>query len=199
MDFPIALVKPPPHLRGWHPYKHMITLLYRNFMPRIWLIERVHTDFKEGDAVPTKVKLLHMEKTILALCLNAGTYLPRVQARFDVFAVAAQNGPLTDMQSKSKELFLGLKVLLNEYCPAAFRIGVLVRDCNWAGRDPGSGKNALAVLESCLLVMLSLVGDQWENVEYILVTWQRWHSRAPGCIHGEEYGEAMLSKLCALL
>ena len=96
-----------------------------------------------------------------------------------------------------------MKVLLKEYCPAAFRIGVLVRDCNWAGRDPGSGKNALAVQEACLLVMLSLVGDQWENVEYIktlvaaLVTWQCWHSRTPGCIHSEEYGEAMLSRLCA--
>ena len=98
---------------------------------------------------------------------------------------------------------MGLKVLLKEYCPALFRICVLVRDCNWAGRDPGSGKNALAVLESCLLALLSLVGDQWENVEYIktlvaaLVTWQRWHSRTPGCIHSEEYGEAMLSRLCA--
>ena len=98
------------------------------------------------------------------------------------------------MQSKRDELLLGLKVLLKEYFPAAFRIGFLVRDCNWAGRDPGSGKNALAVLESCLLVMLSLVGDEWENVEYIktlvaaLVTWQRWLSRTPGCIHGENMG-----------
>ena len=187
----------------WHPYKHMITMLYRNFMPTICLIERVHTDFNEGDAIPTKVKLLHMEKTMLALCLNAGTYLPRVQAKVDTFAVAAQNAPLTDLQSKSKKLLLGLKVLLKEYCPAAFRFGVLVRDCNWARRDPRSGKNALAVLESCFLFMLSLVGDQWENVEYIktlvadLFTWQRWHSQTPGCIHSEEYGEAMLSRLCA--
>ena len=116
----------------WHPYKHMITMLYRNFMPIMCFIARVHNNFKEGDAVPTKVKLLHMEKTILALCLNAGTYLPRVQAKLDACAVAAQNEPLTDMQSKSKELLLGLKVLLKEYCPAAFRIGVLVRDSNWA-------------------------------------------------------------------
>ena len=144
---------------AWHPYKHMITMLYRDFMPIISLIERIHTDFKEGDTVPTKVKLLHMEKTILALCLTAGTYLPRVHAKLDAFAVAAQNGPLTDMRAKSKELLLGLKVLLKEYCAAAFRIGVLVWDCNWAGRDPGCGKNALAVLVACLLVMLSLVGD----------------------------------------
>ena len=61
-----------PHIYGLcHPYKHMITMLYRNFMPIICVIEREHTDFKEGDTVPTKVKLLHMEKTILALCLNA--------------------------------------------------------------------------------------------------------------------------------
>ena len=114
----------------WHPYKGMITMLYRNFMPIICLIERVPTDFKEGDAVPTEVKFLHMEKTILALCLNAGTFSTRVQAKLDAFAVAAQNGPLNDMQSKSKELLLVLKVLLKEYCPAAFRIGVLVRDCH---------------------------------------------------------------------
>ena len=107
------------------------------------------------------------------------------------------------MQAKSKELLLRLKVLLKEYCPAALRIGVLVRECNWARRDPGSRKNALAVVESCLFVMLPVVGDQWENVEYIktlvaaLVTWQRWHSRTPGCIHNEEYGEEMWSKLCA--
>ena len=52
--------------------------------------------------------------------------------------------------------------------------------------------------------MLSLVGGQWENVEYIktfvtaLVTWQCWHSRTAGCIHSEEYGEAMLIRLCKL-
>ena len=62
----------------WHPFKHMITMPYRNSVPIISLIERVHTDFKEGDSTPTKVKLLRMEKTILALCLNGGTYLTRV-------------------------------------------------------------------------------------------------------------------------
>ena len=167
----------------------MISMPFSNRMPIICLIERVHTDFKEGDALPTKVKLLHMEKTMLALCLNADSYLLRGQAKLNAFTVAAQNAPLTDMQSKSKELLLGLKVLLKEYCPAAFRTDVLVGDCNWGGRDPGSGKNALAVLESSLLLILSLLGDQWENVEYIetfvaaLVTWQLWHSRTPGCIH----------------
>ena len=152
----------------------MITMLYRNFMPIICRIERVHTDFKEGDTVPTKVKLLHMEKTILAMCLNARIYLPRVQAKLDAFAVAAQNGPLTDMQSKSKERLLGLKVLLKERCPAAFRIGVLVRDCSWAGRDPGSAKIALAVLEACLFVCFlwwAINGRMWSTSRHWWLLW----------------------------
>ena len=134
-----------------------------------------------------------------ALYLSAGTYLQKVQAKIEAFAVAAQNEPLTDMQVKSKELLLVLKVLLKEYCSDALRIGALVRDCNWAGRDPGSGKHALAVLRSCLLGPVSLVGDQWENVEYIktlvaaLSTWQRWHSQTPGCFLGKEFGEVMLN------
>ena len=97
MELPVALVKPPLHLRGLAPLQAYDHYPYRNFMPIICLIERVHTYFKEGDAVPTKVKLLLMEKTILVLWLNAGTYLPRVQAKLDAFVVAAQNGAVTDM------------------------------------------------------------------------------------------------------
>ena len=151
-NFPLHCSSLPLIYEVCHPYKHMIAMLYRNCMPIICLIDRLHTDVNEGDTAPTKVKLLHMDKTILALCLYAVTYLPRVQAKLDAFAVAAQNGPLKDVHAKSKEQLLGLKVLLKEYCPAAFRIGVLVRDCNWAGSDPRSGKNALAVLESCFLL-----------------------------------------------
>ena len=32
----------------WRTYNHMITIPYHNFMPMISLIERIHTDFKEG-------------------------------------------------------------------------------------------------------------------------------------------------------
>ena len=131
-----------------------------------------------GDQVTTKVKCIHMEKTILALCLNASTYLPRIQANLDALC----------SQPKISHLLFGGKskatALLMECCPAAVRVGVLVRDCNRAGRDQGTGKNALAVLESCLLVMLSFVGTQWENMEYMktLVFWL--HGRIG--IHGHQ-------------
>ena len=121
----------------------MITMLYRNFMPIISLIERMHTDFEEWEEVPTKAKL-HMEKTILARFLNASTYLPRVHAKVEAFDVAAQNRPLTDVQAESKQLLLGLKVLLKGCRPAAFRIGVLVQDCNWAGKRSGKCEECLS-------------------------------------------------------
>ena len=123
------------------------------------------------------------------------------EAKIDVPSLATRNRAAIDLEAKARQLLLGLQVLLKEYYPAALRIGVLARDCNRATRDPGSGKNALAVLESRLLGMLAVVGTKWKNVEYIktlmcaLLTWQRWHSRTPGCIHSKEYGEAMLTRL----
>ena len=89
----------------WHPYKHMITILYRNFMPIICMMGRVPTDLKEVDAVPTKVKLLHMEKTILALCLSAGTYVPRVEAKLDAFAPARKMDHSRTFSLKARTYF----------------------------------------------------------------------------------------------
>ena len=191
MELLVALVKPPPHLQVWHPYKHMITMLYCNFMPIICVIERVQTNLKEGDIVPRKVKLLHMQKTILVLCLNDGTYLPRVRAKLDAFVVATQNGPLTEMRSKSKGLLLEMKVLLKEYFPVSFRIGVLVRDCN----------KQLAVQQLLEYTISRTTGffwhldhsnhwrgsldhtwdsvpDTWRLHELLLQDWLKWHVNA---------------------
>ena len=184
-----------------HLYKHMDYFLYSSFMPIIFLIERIHNDFKVGNKVPTKVNCVHIEKTILTLCLNASRYLPRIPPKLDALVVEPHNCPLTAVEAAANQLLVGLQVLLKEHYPAAFKIVVLVRECDGAGRDRGTPKNALVVLESCLLVMLFLMGTQWENVEALkmlvnaLVTWQCWHSRMPSGINNEEYGEAVLSRL----
>ena len=60
----------------------MITLLHRSFMPIISLVEKMHTDFKVGDQVPTKVKCIHMEKTILALYPNASPTSPELRQKW---------------------------------------------------------------------------------------------------------------------
>ena len=69
----------------------MITMLYRNFMPIIFRMERVHTDFKEGDAVPTKVKLIHMEKflhmEVSVMVYNTSSHSPNFTMMQSVMSI----------------------------------------------------------------------------------------------------------------
>ena len=91
MAFACALVKPPTHLWGLVPVQaydhHALPLLYAHYLSDG---ESAHR-FQGRGRIPTKVNLRHMEKTIPALCPVVGTYLPRVQAKLDAFAVAVQN------------------------------------------------------------------------------------------------------------
>ena len=72
----------------------------------------------------------------------------------DALSLALWNRAATDLEAKAKQLLLGVQVLLKECCLAAFRIAFLVLDCNWASRDPGGGKNWLAVLDPACLSCL---------------------------------------------
>jgi hypothetical protein len=51
----------------WHPYKHCVTLVYRQFLSILLQIER--PDLKIGDRVSCKYKVQHMERTIGTLLL----------------------------------------------------------------------------------------------------------------------------------
>ena len=151
---------------------------------------------KVGDKVPTKVKCIHTQKTILALRLSASAYLPRVQARIDELTLATQNGPATGPEAKAGQLFLCLQMLLLLELVSSFGTTIGLVEIFPMGRKPWHCWGP--VCWSCLPVC-----TEWENVENIttlvcaLLTWQRWHSRTPGCIRSEEYGEAMLTRLCA--
>ena len=101
-------------------------------------------------------------------------------------------------------MLLALKALLYTYCPAAFSIGTLVRECNWEGRGAGSGIVAKQALEMSLLLMLNILKPEEQlTKEYVKTTavallfWSQWHSGSLGCIHPEELGEALLSRFSA--
>ena len=58
-----------PLLYGvWHPYKYSVELTYKAFAPIIKFFEQ-GWDLKAGAVVPMKVKLRHMEKSIVGLFL----------------------------------------------------------------------------------------------------------------------------------
>ena len=101
-------------------------------------------------------------------------------------------------------MLLALKALPYTYCPAAFSIGTLVRECNWEGRGAGSGIVANQALEMSLLLMLNILKPEEQlATEYVKTTavallfWSRWHCASLGCIHYEELGEALLSQFSA--
>ena len=101
-------------------------------------------------------------------------------------------------------MLLALKALLYTYCPAAFSIGTLVRECNRERRGAGSGIVAKQAFEMSLLLMLDILKPEEQlATEYVKTTavallfWSQWHSASLGCTHSEELGEALLSRFSA--
>lgn len=96
---------------------------------------------------------------------------------------------------------LQLRLLISEYCPAAFVVGHRVRSCTWGHQELGSARNAKDVLEftTALLIRLSPAGRP--TLKYVrtmctaLLTWTPWHDTSPGILHAEESCEALLSKV----
>ena len=98
-----------------------------------------------------------------------------------------------------------LEYVVTDVCPALFLMGHLVRQCNWEGRELGSGLGARRALEYALFLLLRLSEGRENTVKYIktvslaLLLWRPWHTTLPGCYYSEEFGESMLAKLTALL
>ena len=76
--------------------------------------------------MPMKVKLRHMEKTIVGLLATAAN-----KARLDstTQVLMSNLAELSDAQRLGLKCLLALKALLYSYCPALLALGVLVREC----------------------------------------------------------------------
>ena len=185
----------------WHSYKYCVELIYRAFLPFIKFFEQGNS-LQVGSILPRKVKVIHMEKTLLGLMLATSSNRGRLDER--VTSLLNSQRDLTPIQRKGLRMLLALKALLYTYCPAAFSIGTLVRECNWEGRGAGSGIVAKQALEMSLLLMLNILKPEEQlTTEYVKTTavallfWSQWHSASLGCIHSEELGEALLSRFSA--
>ena len=185
----------------WHSYKYCVELIYRAFLPFIKFLEQGNS-LQVGSILPRKVKVILMEKTLLGLMLATSSNRGRVEER--VAALLSSQRDLTPIQRKGLCMLLAVTALLYTYCPAAFSIGTLVRECNWEGRGAGSGIVAKQALEMSLLRMLNILKPEEQlATEYVKTTvvallfWSQWHSASLGCIHSEELGEALLSRFSA--
>ena len=189
-----------PLLYGvWHPYKYSVEIIYKAFAPIIKFLEQ-GWDLKAGAVVPMKVKLRHMEKTIVGLFLATAANKARLDSTTQV--LMGNLAELSDVQRVGVKRLLALKALLYSYCPALLALGVLVRECNWNGRSPNSSAAAKECIGMSIVLMMNIIpSEKWLSTEYLrtntvaLLFWSDWHTRALGCLFSEEYGEAMLSRL----
>ena len=185
----------------WHSYKYCVELIYRAFLPFIKFLEQGNS-LQVGSILPCKVKVIHMEKTLLGLMLATSSNRGRLDER--VTSLLNSQRDLTPIQRKGLRMLLALKALLYTYCPAAFSIGTFFLECNWEGRGAGSGIVAKQALEMSLLLMLNILKPEEQlTTEYVKTTavallfWSQWHFASLGCIHSEEQGEALLSRFSA--
>ena len=176
----------------WHSYKCCVELIYRAFLPFIKFFGQGNS-LRVGCILPHKVKVIHMEKTFLGLMLATSSNRGRIHER--VTALLSSQRDLTPIRRKGLRMLLALKDLLHTYCPAAFSIGTLVRECNLEGLV------AKQALEMFLLLMPNILKPEEQSArEYVktiavaLLFWSQWHSSSLGCIHSEELGEALLSR-----
>ena len=122
-----------PLLYGdWHPYKYPVEITYKAFAPIIKFLEQ-GWDLKAGAVVPMKVKLRHMERTIVGLFLAKAANKARLDSNTHV--LMSNLAELSDAQRLGLKCLSALKALLYSYCLALLALGVLVCECNWSGRS----------------------------------------------------------------
>ena len=182
-----------------HPYKYSVEITCKAFAPIIKFLEQ-GWDLKAGAVVPMKVKLHHMEKTIVGLFLATTANKARLDSTTQV--LMSNLAELSDAQRLGLKCMLALKALLYSYCLALLALGVLVRECNWNGRSLHSSAAAKDCIgRSTVLMMNIILSEKWLSTEYLrtnavaLLFWSDWHTRVLGCMFFEEYGEPMLSRL----
>ena len=189
-----------PLLYGvWHPYKYSVEITYKAFAPIIKFLAQ-GWDLKVGAVVPMKVKLRHMEKTIVGSLLATAANRARLESTTQV--LMSNLAELSAAQRVGLRCLLALKALLFSYSPALLALGVLVRECNWKGWSVHSTSAAKECIGMSTVLMMNVIpSEKWLNTEYLptntvaLLFWSDWHSQALGCLFFEEYGEALLSRL----
>ena len=144
-----------PLLYGlWHPYKYAVEITYKAFAPIIKFLEQ-GWDLKAGAVVPMKVKLCHMEKTIVGLFLATTANKARLGSTTQV--LMSYLAELSDAQRLGLRCLLALSALLSSYCPALLALGVLVRECKWNGRSLHSTAAAKEYIGMSTVLMINII------------------------------------------
>ena len=138
----------------WHPYKYSVEITYKAFAPIIKFLEH-GWDLKAGAVMSIKVKLRHMEKTIVSLFLATAANKARLHSITQV--LMSSLGELSYAQRPGLRCLLVLKALLYSYCSALLALGVFVRECNWNGRSLHSTAAAKECIGMSTVLIMNMI------------------------------------------
>ena len=137
-------------------------MTYKAFVSNVKFLEQ-GWDLKIGVVLPLKLKLHHIEKTIVGVLLATAANKARLDSTAQVLLDSYR---AAGVQRVGLRCVLGLKALLYSYCPAFLALGILGPECNWNGQIASSttvAKECIAM--STVQLMHIIPSDKWLTTE----------------------------------
>ena len=178
----------------WHAYAHCVKRTFVTFKSLWAALEYPgFINFPETTAVYLKPRVDALEQMIVAMYLIHGER--RQEIRDLVNQTKSDFGDDSNMHKHAR----CLEVLLSEYVPSLFTIGLSVRECYWDLQALHTGARARDVLAFCLNYLLALEkshrNEYCRVISMALLHWTPYHSMLPAATYVEEVLEASLSRL----
>ena len=196
-----------PVLYGvWHPYKQVVNLVYRAFLPILSRLERDQPP-RAGEQLHCGKKLRYLETLFGTLLVASWSVRDELESAWQMAAGELQTESSGESVTRNSEyctdeVLGGLRALVQVWLPVVFSLGCRVRDCYWLGGPTGSLRGTVAkeVLGQCLAVVASLRQDWEAKEEYTrslavaLQVWEPWMDRVPAKCFVEEACESLLAR-----
>ena len=172
----------------WHPYKYCVDHTYSAFLFYLW--------WHLNTMGPFKTQMQDNYMHILPLSLRSVLFW-QFTCPFPVFRHTCV---LLLAAEPSKTLLAGLSRLVLQYAPALLRLGIMVCDCSWYHRTPGTDEAARRCLQVSLYRIQKLNPQHRDSgykraLHLARRMWSPYHSSLLASAFVEEKGEALLSRL----
>ena len=189
-----ALTEHPLLFGLWHAYAHCLKRTFWQFRSCWAALEYAgFVRFPTTTKVYLKPKVDALEQMVVAM------YLIHGQRQAVLRHTVAQCRTDFGEGSRAHCLAQCMELLLGEYVPCLFTIGLSVRECYWSLQQPNTGARARQILSFCLTYLLALEksyrNEYCRVISMTLLTWTPWHSSLPAALFVEEHLEASLSRL----
>ena len=178
----------------WHAYAHCVKRTFVIFKT-IWAALEYpgFIKYPETTNVYLKPRVDALEQMVVAM------YLIHSERTDQIRSTVRQCKADFGEGSRMHRLAQCLRLLLEDFVPCLFAIGLSVRECYWDLQKPETGARARQILAFCLTYLLSL--EKSNRNEYCrvlsmaLLFWTPYHSMLPAAAFVEEVLEASLSRL----